>query len=94
LTHGSVAERHCGVVETVAGLVRDEVALLRGIVERRRPELLPLVDRIGTAPLNDFERASLRRAVVDELCEQPAPGQRTPRRDIELADLLLHLGQA
>jgi hypothetical protein len=82
------------VVETVAGLVRNEVALLRGVIERRRPELLTLVDRIGTAPLNDFERASLRRAVVDELCEQLAPGQRSPRRDIELADLLLHLGQA
>lgn len=82
------------VVETVAGLVRSEVALLRGVIERRRPELMPLVERIGTAPLNDFERASLRRAVVDELCEQPPPGQRSARRDIELADLLLHLGQA
>lgn len=82
------------VVETVAGLVRDEVAILRGVVERRRPELMPLVERIGTAPLNDFERASLRRVVVDELCEQPPPGKRSPRRDVELADLLLHLGQA
>lgn len=84
-------------MDTVAGLVRSEVELLRGVVERRRPELLPLVDRIGTAPLNDFERASLRRVVVDELCEPPPPtpaGQRSPRRDIALADLLLHLGQA
>jgi hypothetical protein len=81
-------------VETVAGLVPSEVAILRGVIERRRPELLPLVERIGTAPLNDFERSSLRRAVVDELCEQLPPGQRSPRRDIELADLLLHLGQA
>lgn len=82
------------VVETVAGLVPSEVAILRGVIERRRPELLPLVARIGAAPLNDFERASLRRAVVDELCELAPPGQRSPRRDIELADLLLHLGQA
>lgn len=82
------------VVEIVAGLVQSEVALLRGVIQRRRPELLPLVDRIGTAPLNDFERASLRRAVVDELCEQPPLAQRSPRRDVELADLLLHLGQA
>ena len=83
-----------GVVEIVAGLVRSEVALLRGLIERRQPELLPLVERIGAAPLNDFERSSLRRAVVDELCEQLPPGQRSARRDIELADLLLHLGQA
>lgn len=82
------------VVETVAGLVRSEVALLRAVIERRRPELLPLVEQIGAAPLNDFERSSLRRAVVDELCEQLPSGQRSPRRDIELADLLLHLGQA
>lgn len=82
------------VVETVAGLIGSEVALLRAVIVRRRPELLPLVERIGTAPLNDFERASLRRAVVDELCEQPLPEHRRARRDIELADLLLHLGRA
>ncbi len=79
---------------SVAGLLRQEVALLRGVIERRCPELIPLVDRIGVAPLNEFERASLRRAVVDELCEQPPPPLRSPRRDVELADLLLHLGQA
>lgn len=81
-------------METVAGLVLSEVKLLRAVIERRQPDLLPIVERIGKAQLNDFERASLRRAVVDELCEQSPPGQISARRDIELADLLLHLGQA
>lgn len=77
-----------------AGLVPDEIALLRDVIVRRRPELLPLVERIGEAPLNDFERTSLRRAVVDELCEHLAPGARAGRRDLALSDLLLHLGHA
>jgi hypothetical protein len=79
---------------TTTRLVGRETALLRSVIERRRPELLPVVERIGLTPLNDFERSSLRRAVVDELCEPPAPGQNSGRRDKELADLLLHLGQA
>lgn len=79
---------------TVAGLLANEVTLLRQVIGRRRPELLPLVDRIGITPLSDFERSSLRRAVVDELCDHLMPGARADRHDLELSDLLLHLGQA
>ena len=78
----------------VAGLAQSEVTLLRDVIARRRPELLPVVDRIGPSPLSEFERTSLRRAIVDELCEQLLPGARARRRDLELADLLLHLGAA
>ena len=78
----------------VAGLAQSELSLLRDVIARRRPELLDVVDRIGPSPLSEFERASLRRVIVDELCEKLLPGARAQRRDLELADLLLHLGAA
>lgn len=78
----------------VAGLAPNEFTLLRDVIVRRRPELLPIVDRMGPAPLSEFDRTSLRRVIVDELCEQLLPGAPAHRRDLELADLLLHLGVA
>jgi hypothetical protein len=81
-------------VESVARLASGEVALLRDVVARRCPELLPVVDRIGTGTLSEFDRNALRRAVVDEMCEHLAPGARADRRDLELSDLLLQLSSA
>ncbi|HEX9435651.1 MAG TPA: hypothetical protein VGA16_00670 [Candidatus Limnocylindria bacterium] len=73
-------------------LVRTELALLTSILSRRDPDLVPVVERIGSAPLGDEERSRLRRAIVDELCELP---ERTSgRRALELEEILIHLGQA
>lgn len=81
-------------MRSVAVLVPNEVALLRDVIARRRPELLPLVERIGVTPLSEPDRSALRRAIVDELCEHLLPGARADRHDLELSDLLLHLGRA
>jgi hypothetical protein len=82
------------VVDSVAVLVPNEIGLLRDVIARRRPELLTLVDRIGVSPLSEGDRSALRRTIVDELCEHLLPGTRADRRDLELSDLLLHLGTA
>lgn len=81
-------------MDSVARLAAGEVALLREIVTRRRPELMAVVERIGTAALTEFDRDALRRVVVDEMCEALAPGARAGRRDLALSDLLLRLGSA
>lgn len=79
-------------METAARLASGDVALLREVIARRRPELLPVVERIGTAALTEFDRTALRRAVVDELCDHLLPGARADRHDLALSDLLLRLG--
>ena len=70
------------------GLVLSEVALLGEVLARREPGLVAIVERIGSAPIDDAECERIRRAVVDELCELPdAAG----RRALELEELLIHL---
>jgi hypothetical protein len=73
-------------------LVAGELALLRDVLGRRRPDLAPLVDTIGVTPLPSTDRDRICAAVVDEMCEL-VPGTGTDRRDLELEELLLHLGE-
>lgn len=73
------------------GLVRDEIALLEGILARRCPELLGLIDRIGVEPLAEDERERIRQAVVDEMCEE-RPGTDADRRELEMEELLIRIG--
>ncbi len=73
------------------GLVITELALLGDVLARRDPGLAPILDRIGSRPLDAAERQRLRRAIVDELCELP---NSSDRRALELEELLIHLNEA
>jgi hypothetical protein len=75
---------------TGRGLVLTELALLGEILARRDPDHVDIVERIGTAPLGEKERARLLRAIVDELCELP---ESSGRRALDLEELLIHLGE-
>lgn len=68
-----------------------EIDLLRDIVARRRPEVLDLVARVE-AGLEGDGREQLRALLVDELCERLLPGVAAQHRDLELEDLIAHLG--
>lgn len=72
-------------------LVLSELTLLGGILARRDPDLVPVIDRIGAVPLAAEERDRIRRAIVDELCELPEGS--SDRRALELEELLIHLGK-
>jgi hypothetical protein len=54
-------------VPSEAHLSADMASLLRNILERRDPELLPLVDVLGVRPLTKDDREALRGAVASEL---------------------------
>jgi len=43
--------------------------LLRGIVERRKPELLQTVDSMGGGPVGDASREDLLDVLVEELTD-------------------------
>lgn len=73
-------------------LLLSEIALLRDILGRRDPDLVPLIERMDGVPLRDTERERVRRAIVDELCELPEGSSH--RRALELGELLGHLGPA
>ncbi len=73
-------------------LVLTELTLLQTILARREPDLVPLVERIGSVLLSDEERSRVRRAIVDELCELPE--RVSGRRALELEEILIHLGRA
>lgn len=72
-------------------LVLSEIALLGAILARRDPDLVPLIERVGSEPLAEQERERIRRAVVDELCELPETAG--DRRALELEELLIRLGR-
>lgn len=72
------------------GLFPTELHLLREVLGRRHRELLTRVETIGVAPLARRERDLMCAAVVDEMCEL---GPDEERRDLELEELLLHLGE-
>jgi hypothetical protein len=82
------------VVRVVSGrsLVAGELALLREVLVRRRPDLVPLVEDIGVMPLSRTDHDLICAAVVDEMCELE-PGAGSDRRDLELEELLLRLGE-
>jgi hypothetical protein len=69
--------------------------LLEPAVRLHRPELAPLLDRLGAAPLAVEEREALREALADELCARGlGPGDEPNElgRRIEAAiDRLGHL---
>jgi hypothetical protein len=48
---------------------RRTLVVLREIVEKHRPELLALVASIGTEPLTEDSRDTLRIVVADELVD-------------------------
>lgn len=64
--------------------------LLGDILERRRPEILPLVGDVGRRPLSGQTLDQMCLAVVDEVCETPADGT-AARRVLALEELLAGL---
>lgn len=79
----------------VARLDAQELELLREVVTRRRPEVLPLVDALAAGkPLAKMEREKLRQAVAGELCGSglDANDEPTPR-GLLLEHLIDRLGK-
>ena len=70
------------------GLVLEDLASLREILQRRDPDLVPSVERPDALAASP-ERERVRRAVVDELCELPEGT--SDRRALELQELLIRL---
>lgn len=73
-------------------LLLGELAILGGILARRDPGLIPVVERMDVVPLTDEERDRVRRALVDELCELPEGT--SGRTALALEEILIHLGRA
>lgn len=75
-------------------VVGAELSLLETIVARRCPDLAGTLDQVGPEKLPADVRLRIRRAIVDEMCEQ-VPGDRSgDRRALELEELLIHVGGA
>jgi hypothetical protein len=51
----------------MAPLSLNMIALLRSVVDRHNPHLVPLIDIIGGRPLSKDDREALRGAVASEL---------------------------
>lgn len=47
----------------------EKLALLREVLTRRQPDLLPLVEKIGVDVLTEEQLDSLREAVLDEFTD-------------------------
>lgn len=73
-------------------LVLSELNLLGGILSRRDPDLLEIVERADIAGLTNEQRERVRRAIVDELCELPEGS--SGRHALELEELLIRLGRS
>lgn len=74
-------------------LTKAELDLLRDIVRRRRPELLPLLDTLGVVPLSQEQREELRGAIADDFSRDfPAGDPDSHARDLLLEDLIDKLG--
>ena len=52
-----------------AGPTKAETELLRDVISRRSPKLLPLLDTVAQGALTNEEREELRGVVLDELVE-------------------------
>jgi hypothetical protein len=67
--------------------------ILRQIVASRQPELLPLIEAIGTTPLGEDDRELLREAVASELVDTglTVDDEVTPHGQV-LEDLIDWLG--
>jgi hypothetical protein len=71
----------------------EEIELLRTILSKRAPDLLPVVDSLGVVPLTNERREELRRAIADELCENELREDHEPTpRGVQLDDLIGRLG--
>lgn len=44
----------------------EELALIRSTIQKRQPNLLPLLDLIGKQPLTEDQREALQNALLDE----------------------------
>ena len=69
--------------------------MLKAVVLKHRPDLLPIVDSLGNNPLSFNLREELREAIADEFCESGLNESDEPNefglRLEELIDLLGHL---
>lgn len=71
----------------------ERMQFLRQVVEKREPELLPLVGLLGVVPLTTEQREQLRDIISDELCETGLQEDSEPnRRGSQLEDLIDMLG--
>ena len=70
-----------------------ELTLLRSIVGSRRPDLLPIVDLIGSIPLSTEQREHLRRTVSEEFIQTGTGANDEPNaQGLLLEDLIDSLG--
>lgn len=67
-----------------------DVALIEDVIARRCPELIGRLDQLADG-LSDDVRDLLRRAIVDEMCEQAPDDPQAGRRALVLEGLLLRL---
>jgi hypothetical protein len=69
------------------------ITLLRHTIERHIPELLPLVDTVGEAPLTETDREALRSAVLAEFLSAGRDSDGKPTSyGLELEKLIDALG--
>lgn len=71
----------------------ERMQFLRQVVEKREPELLPLVGLLGFVPLTTEQREQLRDIIGDELCETGLQEDSEPNgRGLQLEDLIDTVG--
>ena len=75
-------------------MMGDQAALLDDVVTRRCPDLgrPPALEEMASLP--EILRDRLRRAVVDEMCEQDRSDPQADRRALMLEQLLVRLDAA
>ena len=76
-------------------LIVEEIDLIKEILSKHHPSLLPIMDSIGIVPISDEQREELRGAIADELLETALSKDDEPnKRGLlleHLIDLLGHL---
>lgn len=79
--------------EPLGQLKPNDMELLRKLIAKRDPALLPLLDQIGNVRLTFDQRESLRDKVLDEFTELGLRENDEPNQyGLQLDDLIAYLG--
>jgi len=70
-------------------LIHDDALLLQEVIAKRRSDLLPVVARIGSVPLSNEERESLREVLCEEICEHELDKSSEPTTRGKMLDDLI-----